>query len=116
VATASEFREMEPEDLEVRLTETSQELFNLRFQVVTGQLENAARISQVRRDVARIHTILREKELQAADEAQARADAEQRAAAVARKARVEASRRPLIAGVAREPRGPDAVTREDRNG
>lgn len=48
-----------------------QELFNLRFQHVTGQLDNYARLRQVRRDVARINTLLREREIRAAEEAAA---------------------------------------------
>jgi large subunit ribosomal protein L29 len=44
-------------------TELNEELFNLRFQHATGQLENTMRIPQVRRDIARIHTILRERTL-----------------------------------------------------
>jgi large subunit ribosomal protein L29 len=71
VTKASEFREMHDEELENRLAEASQELFNLRFQHVTGQLDNYARLRQVRRDVARINTLLREREIRAAEEAAA---------------------------------------------
>ena len=102
---ATELREMDPDDLETRLAEASQELFNLRFQLATGQHDNSARVSEVRRDIARIHTILREKEIAAAEEAEAQAQAEREAAAAARRARVAASRRGLVAGVAKEPRG-----------
>ena len=62
-----ELRNMESEELETRLSETRQELFNLRFQLVTGQLDNNARVGQVRRQVARIETILREREIEAAE-------------------------------------------------
>jgi large subunit ribosomal protein L29 len=55
-----------------RLSENKQELFNLRFQRVTGQLDNYARIGDVRRDVARIETILREREIAAAEAAEER--------------------------------------------
>jgi large subunit ribosomal protein L29 len=65
-----ELRTMELEELETRLNETRQELFNLRFQLVTGQLDNSARIGQVRRHVARIETILREREIAAAEAAE----------------------------------------------
>ena len=63
----AEFRNMDTEELETRLTDTRHELFNLRFQLVTGQLDNSARVGQVRRQVARIETILREREIEAAE-------------------------------------------------
>jgi large subunit ribosomal protein L29 len=70
VAKASEMRDLPTEDLETRLAETKQELFNLRFQNATGQLDNYRRLSIVRREVARINTILRERQLvQEGDEA-----------------------------------------------
>jgi len=67
MATASELREADESELETRLAEAKQELFNLRFQIVTGQLDNSARIQTVRRDIARILTVLREKEIEAAE-------------------------------------------------
>jgi large subunit ribosomal protein L29 len=67
-----ELRNMETEELETRLNETRQELFNLRFQLVTGQLDNTARIGEVRRQVARIETLLREREIEAAEAAEER--------------------------------------------
>jgi large subunit ribosomal protein L29 len=60
-------RELADAELETRLAEAKQELFNLRFQNVTGQLDNSARIGQVRKDVARIETILRQREIAAAE-------------------------------------------------
>ena len=60
---AQELVQMPPEELEVRLEESRKELFNLRFQLATGQLDNTARVSQVRREVARILTVLREQEI-----------------------------------------------------
>ena len=63
----AELREADESELENRLTEAKQELFNLRFQIVTGQLDNSARLKDVRRDIARILTILREKEIEAAE-------------------------------------------------
>lgn len=66
---ASELREMADAELEGRLSEAKQELFNLRFQNATGQLDNSARIVHVRRDVARIETILREREIALAEAA-----------------------------------------------
>ena len=67
MANAAELREADETELETRLAEAKQELFNLRFQIVTGQLDNSARIRTVRRDIARILTILREKEIEAAE-------------------------------------------------
>ncbi|HEX4541014.1 MAG TPA: 50S ribosomal protein L29 [Acidimicrobiales bacterium] len=67
MASATELRELDVGELESRLSESKRELFNLRFQVVTGQLDNVSRIRQVRRDVARIKTILREQEIAAAE-------------------------------------------------
>ena len=64
---AAQIRELGDDELETRLAEVKQELFNLRFQNVTGQLDNSARISQVRKDVARIETILRQREIAAAE-------------------------------------------------
>jgi large subunit ribosomal protein L29 len=66
-----ELRNMDTEELETRLNETRQELFNLRFQLVTGQLDNSSRIGQVRRQVARIETLLREREIEEAEELEA---------------------------------------------
>ena len=60
---ASEFRELNDDELRTRLTEAKEELFNLRFQLATGQLTNTRRISTVKRDSARIYTVLREREL-----------------------------------------------------
>jgi large subunit ribosomal protein L29 len=65
-----ELREMTTDELETRLSEAKQELFNLRFQHVTGQLDNSSRLGQLRRDVARMHTLLREQEIAAAEAAE----------------------------------------------
>jgi large subunit ribosomal protein L29 len=59
---ARELRDMTDEELEHRLTETRQELFNLRFQGVTGALENTARLKLAKREIARILTIRNERE------------------------------------------------------
>lgn len=59
---ASKFREMSTEELENEAKASSEQLFKLRLQKVTGQLENVRKIRQVRRDLARIKTILTEKE------------------------------------------------------
>jgi len=58
---------LDPDELESRLTESRRELFNLRFQLATGQLDNSARMGQVRRDIARILTVLRDREIQEAE-------------------------------------------------
>ena len=67
MTAAAELREMVDEELENRLAEAKQELFNLRFQHVTGQLDNYARLPELKREVARINTILREREIEAAE-------------------------------------------------
>ena len=68
---AAELRELNDTELEHRLGEAKEELFNLRFQNDTGQLDNISRIPQVRREVARIETLLREREITAAEQLEA---------------------------------------------
>jgi len=58
-----EVRQLSEVELNNRLTELKAELFNLRFQLATGQLDNPLRIKTVRKDIARIKTIVREREL-----------------------------------------------------
>ncbi len=60
---AQELRETGDEELLTALREAKEELFNLRFQVATGQLDNNRRLQVVRRDIARIYTVMREREL-----------------------------------------------------
>src|SRR5687767_15996988 len=60
---ANELDELTNADLETRLRESKEELFNLRFQSATGQLENHGRLRAVKKDIARIYTVLREREL-----------------------------------------------------
>lgn len=62
---SSKFREMSNDELNNSLTELKSELFNLRFRLATGQLENPMRIREVKKDIARVKTILRERELKA---------------------------------------------------
>jgi len=57
----NELRELSVDDLEKKVQDLNQELFNLRFQMAAGQLENSARLPKTRRDIARAMTILREK-------------------------------------------------------
>ena len=59
----SELRELHDDELETRLREAKEELFNLRFQMATGQLDNNRRLRTVKHDIARIYTILHEREL-----------------------------------------------------
>jgi large subunit ribosomal protein L29 len=61
--SASELDELTNADLETRLRESKEELFNLRFQSATGQLESHGRLRTVKRDIARIYTVVREREL-----------------------------------------------------
>ena len=60
---ASELRELTGEELVARAREAKAELFNLRFQMATGQLDNNRRLRTVRNDIARIYTVMREREL-----------------------------------------------------
>jgi large subunit ribosomal protein L29 len=60
-----DLRQLTYRELEEKLGEAKEELFNLRFQLVTNQLDNTARITQVRRDVARVKTVMREQEIAA---------------------------------------------------
>jgi large subunit ribosomal protein L29 len=62
-ANANEFRGLTANDLQSRLDEAKAELFNLRFQAATGQLESHGRLKAVRRNIARIYTVMREREL-----------------------------------------------------
>ena len=61
--TAHELDDMNAIDLEARLREAKEELFNLRFQSATGQLESHGRLRSVKKDIARIYTVVREREL-----------------------------------------------------
>jgi len=63
---ASEFRELSVEELKERLAHLQDELFNLTFQHSTGQLENPMRLPQTKKDIARVLTVLKEKESAAA--------------------------------------------------
>jgi len=59
---ASELREISPEELRIKLDDLRQELFNLKFQNATGQLENPMRLGEVKKDIARVLTVLNEQE------------------------------------------------------
>ena len=62
---ATEMRDLTYEELSEKLDEGKEELFNLRFQMATNQLDNTARLLQVRREVARIATVMRQQEIAA---------------------------------------------------
>ena len=61
--SAEELRQLSPEELAGKRRESKEELFNLRFQAATGQLESHGRLSAVRKEIARIYTVIREREL-----------------------------------------------------
>lgn len=66
MAKAAELRDLPAAELEQRLADTKEELFNLRFQNATGQLDNYKRLDELRKDIARIKTIQRHQEIDAA--------------------------------------------------
>jgi large subunit ribosomal protein L29 len=72
---AAELDALDDTELEQRLADAKQELFNLRFKVVTGQFDNTARLGFLKKEVARILTILRHREIEAAEAAEAAASA-----------------------------------------
>ena len=65
--TATELRELEDDELETRLAEYRRETLNLRFQMATGQLDNYSRLNEARRNVARVLSILRDREIALAE-------------------------------------------------
>jgi len=67
VAKASDFRELTDDELAKREKDLKEELFNIRIQISTQQINNYARIKQLRRDIARLETIKREKKVKAGD-------------------------------------------------
>ena len=67
MTSSAELHGMDSGELESRLGEARKELFNLRFQLATGQLDNTARLGEVRREVARIMTVLRGREIEEAE-------------------------------------------------
>jgi large subunit ribosomal protein L29 len=68
---AKEIREVAESDLQLKLKDARVELFNLRFQLATGQLDNPGKIKNVKRDIARLHTEMRAREIEAARKAAA---------------------------------------------
>jgi large subunit ribosomal protein L29 len=61
--STEELRALSTEDLQAKLKDAKEELFNLRFQAATGQLESHGRLTAVRKEIARIYTVIREREL-----------------------------------------------------
>jgi large subunit ribosomal protein L29 len=68
VAKASELRDLPLDELHARLDASKEELFNLRFQLATGQLDNPMRIKEVRHEIARILTLITQRDLEEAEE------------------------------------------------
>jgi large subunit ribosomal protein L29 len=64
-----DLRDLNLDELDQKLVESKHELFNLRFQMATGKQDNSARLGQVRKDIARVATLLREREIAAAEAA-----------------------------------------------
>ncbi|MBO1910544.1 MULTISPECIES: 50S ribosomal protein L29 [Sporosarcina] len=62
---AKEIRDLTTAEIEQQVKSLKEELFNLRFQLATGQLENTARIGQVRKSIARMKTVIRQREISA---------------------------------------------------
>src|SRR5215467_1239215 len=77
-----ELRELPDDELYVRIESAKEELFNLRFQLATGQLDNTSRLKELRHDVARLATVLREREIELELDTMAAAQANLRAAAM----------------------------------
>ncbi|MHB8512598.1 MAG: 50S ribosomal protein L29 [Actinomycetota bacterium] len=65
MSKSAELRELADDELETKLAEAKEELFNLRFQLVTGQLDNPMRLGAVKRSIARLLTVMREREIAA---------------------------------------------------
>jgi len=78
----AELRELPDDELYVRIEGAKEELFNLRFQLATGQLDNTARLKELRHDVARLATVLREREIELELDTIAAAEAGAREAAM----------------------------------
>jgi large subunit ribosomal protein L29 len=91
MATASDLALLDGDELAGRLGEGRRELFNLRFQLATGQLDNPARVSQVRHEIARILTVLRAREILEAEGTYVAATTEEREGALAKLAAEDAA-------------------------
>jgi large subunit ribosomal protein L29 len=99
--TAHDLAMLDGDELTARLGESRRELFNLRFQLATGQLDNSARVGQVRREVARMLTVLRAREILEAEGAYVAPSAEEHEAARAKLAAEDAEREERAAAKAK---------------
>jgi large subunit ribosomal protein L29 len=91
MANASDLAQLDGDELATRLGDARRELFNLRFQLATGQLDNPARVGQVRHDVARILTVLRGREILEAEGAYVAPTTEEHEGALAKLAAEDAA-------------------------
>jgi large subunit ribosomal protein L29 len=91
MASATDLALLDGDELATRLGDARRELFNLRFQLATGQLDNPARVGQVRHDVARILTVLRAREILEAEGTYVEATPEEREGALAKLAAEDAA-------------------------
>jgi large subunit ribosomal protein L29 len=91
MASASDLAQLDGDELATRLGDARRELFNLRFQLATGQLDNPARVGQVRHDVARILTVLRGREILEAEGAYVAPTTEEHEVALAKLAAEDAA-------------------------
>ena len=110
--TAAELRELTDEELVLRLREAKEELFNLRFQMATGQMDNNRRLRTVRHDIARIYTVMRERELGLSG----RPGRERRCRMSEQPERDRPSRSDSAAREARRPQGPRGPGRLGQDG
>ena len=72
---AKALRDLNDDELTSQLADARQELFTLRFQLATGRQDNSSRLGRVKKDIARIHTVLREREIEAAEALARQSDA-----------------------------------------
>lgn len=101
---------LEEDELDERLSDSRRELFNLRFQLATGQLDNPARVRHVRREVARILTVLREREIEEAEGTYTAPTAEEHLAALARLQAEDEAEAAAAEAAARARRGEDETS------
>lgn len=73
--TANDLRQLSGDDLRAKVTELKEELFTLRFAAATGQLENSSRLRAVRKEIARVYTVLQERNLNIVDNPDTEKDA-----------------------------------------
>ncbi len=115
MAKAHDLALLDGDELSSRLGDSRRELFNLRFQLATGQLDNPARIGQVRHDVARILTVLRDREILEAEGAYVQPTAEERQGAMANLAAEDAAVAAKAAARAAEAEAEDGAHDHDHD-